>query len=174
MYKKTTESAHYIRRSGSHSTKGSRRGFVPDWFTGFDKSMAGDSRENIERLKKIRDSLAVELTSYGAKRKQTNHKNLKNRTRLVALRAISAVEDGVSPNALSRYQQNCVAYHLAGVQIANICKDVKGKKSRYASADIPSCFIEAARNTLPSDLFAEVLSAAREMAKKITLENHHD
>jgi hypothetical protein len=173
MYKKTTESAHYIQRSGSHSTKGSRRGFVPDWFTGFDKSMAGDNQENIERLMKIRDGLAVELTSYGATRKQTNHKNLKNRTRLVALRAISAVEDGVSPNALSRYQQNCVAYHLAGVQIAKITEKERVKKA-IRKADIPSCFIEAARNTLPSDLFAEVLSAAREMAKKITLENHHD
>jgi hypothetical protein len=65
MYKKTAHSTHYLPRTGSHATKGNRRGFVRDDFVELERRRILAERDILLELRQACRKKCHDLYSIG-------------------------------------------------------------------------------------------------------------
>jgi len=170
MYQSTQDASEYIKRTGNHSTKGSRRGFAYLGFVFDEESIEADSADVIQRLvdqrkqiSKERGKLLNQLIPAGSDSKtwlRNVRYKYKGRERLLF------------PDK-KRSEQLKEVFRL-GVLEQDVCRQISDAKKRGASKrtstqTVSSLFVDLAEKLLDESVFVGLLESAKQQYKKQTV-----
>ena len=89
-YKATSENTNFLERTASHSTKGSRRGFVRDDFVALHQQQIRDEREVVLALRRCSKNKTASLYAIGGQHEKASQLGRLNRKLKKVCKALDA------------------------------------------------------------------------------------
>ena len=162
MYNRAYKEETFRTRTGSHSTKGSRRGYVEEWHFGIDESMlSGDAtrQECLDAIVIIERLRREAYTELAPMMRVLNKKNMNYRANQLG-RDLHKIING--DTKYSRREELCLSYYRLGVRKFKIQEFLKGVNKENVHR-LPTLFMNAAEEILSEKTFAEILEKARQL-----------